>query len=54
VVEPAAVDAWVSLDAESRTLATVIEVTGPRRPLASAERVFLSEAQTTDVDRSAV
>jgi beta-glucosidase len=42
VVEPAPVDAWVSLDAETRLLETVIEMTGPKRMLASHERAFLS------------
>ena len=44
VVEPSSVDAWVSLDAESRPLETVIDVVGRRRPLMSSERVFLSES----------
>ncbi|MFH8249018.1 glycoside hydrolase family 3 N-terminal domain-containing protein [Microbacterium sp. B2969] len=44
VAEPAPVDVWVSLNAETRPLETVIEVTGPKRALASDERVFLAAA----------
>ena len=47
VVEPSVVDAWLSFDAESRPLGATVVVTGPRRPLKSSERVFLSEAMTT-------
>ncbi|MET0861381.1 MAG: glycoside hydrolase family 3 N-terminal domain-containing protein [Microbacterium sp.] len=43
-VEPSTVDAWVSVDAESRPLETTIDVTGPRRFLRSSERVFLAPA----------
>ena len=42
VVEPSPVNVWVSFDAESRPLETVVDVTGPRRRLRSSERTFLS------------
>jgi beta-glucosidase len=42
VVEPAAVDAWLSFDAETRPLETALHVTGPRRVLESSDREFLS------------
>ncbi|MDQ7880319.1 glycoside hydrolase family 3 C-terminal domain-containing protein [Microbacterium sp. QXD-8] len=42
VVEPSPVNVWVSFDAASRPLETVVDVIGPRRRLRSSERTFLS------------
>ncbi|HEY9309264.1 MAG TPA: glycoside hydrolase family 3 N-terminal domain-containing protein [Microbacterium sp.] len=42
VLEPSPVNVWVSFDAESRPLETVVDVTGSRRRLRSSERTFLS------------
>jgi beta-glucosidase-like glycosyl hydrolase len=42
VVEPAAVDAWLSFDAETRPVEIALRVTGQRRVLASSDRAFLS------------
>ncbi|WP_194396200.1 glycoside hydrolase family 3 N-terminal domain-containing protein [Microbacterium atlanticum] len=47
VVEPSPVNVWVSFDAESRPLETVLDVIGPRRALASAGRTFLSAIAVT-------
>ena len=47
VVEPAAVDAWLSFDAETRQSGTALRVTGLRRVLASSDREFLSHSTIT-------
>lgn len=49
VVEPAAVDAWLSFDAETRPMEAAMRVTGPRRVLASSDREFLSHCATASV-----
>ena len=49
VVEPAAVDAWLSFDAETRPVEAALRVTGPRRVLASSDREFLSHCTTASI-----
>jgi beta-glucosidase len=51
VVDPSTVDAWLSFDSETRPLQTTIRVTGPRRALRSADRVFLSDCTTTPSEK---
>lgn len=51
VVEPASVEVWVSFDAETRPVESVLEVIGERRLLKSSERAFLSSDEQMEVRR---